>query len=336
MEEEIINAAETAQAVEAIQEAAEEAAQSSTITEAISKAADETFIKQTSSFINTIKGWFSPENIFKLIGGLLIILIFWIIYKVIIRLLKKIPSEKLPQTRFDLLRRIFKYLFYFCIAMYVLSLFGIKLSAIWGAAGITGVAIGFAAQTSLSNIISGLFILTEGSVHTGDTISVDGITGIVDAVTLLSTRVHTYDNQMIRIPNATIINNNLTNNSYHSKRRITINIDVPYGTDLEKALEICVNAANLCPTVIQNPPASAWVDGFKDCGIGLTVAAWFKPKDLIQTKTDLHITLLKELKKQKIEPPFPRMDVSMLKEEKSKPVITKQVAKTKQTVKTKK
>ena len=336
MEEEIINAAETTQAVEAIQEAAEEAAQSSTITEAISKAADETFIKQTSSFINTIKGWFSPENIFKLIGGLLIILIFWIIYKVIIRLLKKIPSEKLPQTRFDLLRRIFKYLFYFCIAMYVLSLFGIKLSAIWGAAGITGVAIGFAAQTSLSNIISGLFILTEGSVHTGDTISVDGITGIVDAVTLLSTRVHTYDNQMIRIPNATIINNNLTNNSYHSKRRITINIDVPYGTDLEKALEICVNAANLCPTVIQNPPASAWVDGFKDCGIGLTVAAWFKPKDLIQTKTDLHITLLKELKKQKIEPPFPRMDVSMLKEEKSKPVITKQVAKTKQTVKTKK
>jgi small-conductance mechanosensitive channel len=336
MEEEIINAAETAQTVEAIQEVAEEAAQSSTITEAISKAADETFIKQTSSFINTIKGWFSPENIFKLIGGLLIILIFWIIYKVIIRLLKKIPSEKLPQTRFDLLRRIFKYLFYFCIAMYVLSLFGIKLSAIWGAAGITGVAIGFAAQTSLSNIISGLFILTEGSVHTGDTISVDGITGIVDAVTLLSTRVHTYDNQMIRIPNATIINNNLTNNSYHSKRRITINIDVPYGTDLEKALEICVNAANLCPTVLQNPPASAWVDGFKDCGIGLTVAAWFKPKDLIQTKTDVHITLLKELKKQKIEPPFPRMDVSMLKEEKSKPVITKQVAKTKQTVKTKK
>lgn len=336
MEEEIINAAETAQAVEAIQEAAEEAAQTSTITEAISKAADETFIKQTSSFINTIKGWFSPENIFKLIGGLLIILIFWIIYKVIIRLLKKIPSEKLPQTRFDLLRRIFKYLFYFCIAMYVLSLFGIKLSAIWGAAGITGVAIGFAAQTSLSNIISGLFILTEGSVHTGDTISVDGITGIVDAVTLLSTRVHTYDNQMIRIPNATIINNNLTNNSYHSKRRITINIDVPYGTDLEKALEICVNAANLCPTVLQNPPASAWVDGFKDCGIGLTVAAWFKPKDLIQTKTDLHITLLKELKKKKIEPPFPRMDVSMLKEEKSKPVITKQVAKTKQIVKTKK
>lgn len=336
MEEEIINAAETLGTAEVIQEAAEQTSQTSTITEAISKAADETFIKQTSSFINTIKGWFSPENIFKLIGGILIILIFWIIYKVIIRLLKKIPSEKLPQTRFDLLRRIFKYLFYFCIAMYVLSLFGIKLSAIWGAAGITGVAIGFAAQTSLSNIISGLFILTEGSVHTGDTISVDGITGIVDAVTLLSTRVHTYDNQMIRIPNATIINNNLTNNSYHSKRRITINIDVPYGTDLEKALEICVNAANLCPTVLQNPPASAWVDGFKDCGIGLTVAAWFKPKDLIQTKTDVHITLLKELKKQKIEPPFPRMDVSMLKEEKSKPVITKQVAKTKQIVKTKK
>lgn len=317
---EVQDAAQTInQAVETIETAGEtalDAAQSGTISDALSNAANETFIKQTSSFVNTIKEWFSPENIFKIIGGLLIIFIFWIIYKIIIRLIKKIPQEKLPQARFDLVRRIIKYTFFFCVVMYTLSLFGIKLSAIWGAAGITGVAIGFAAQTSLSNIISGLFILTEGSIHTGDTISVDGTTGIVDAVTLLSTRVHTYDNQMIRIPNATIINNNLTNNSFHSKRRITINIDVPYGTDLEKALDIAVKAANLCPTVLQNPAASAWVDGFKDCGIGLTVAAWFKPKDLIQTKTDLHITLLKELKKQNIEPPFPRMDVSMLQENK--------------------
>ena len=128
---EVQDAAQTInQAVETIETAGEtalDAAQSGTISDALSNAANETFIKQTSSFVNTIKEWFSPENIFKIIGGLLIIFIFWIIYKIIIRLIKKIPQEKLPQARFDLVRRIIKYTFFFCVVMYTLSLFGIKL-----------------------------------------------------------------------------------------------------------------------------------------------------------------------------------------------------------------
>lgn len=309
---EIVSEEELVQTANAIAESTEALESSSNITDALTSAANSSFVQQTSSIVNTLKDWFKPENILKICAGLLVIFIMWIIYKVIIRLIKKIPQEKLTPQKFEIIKKVIKYLFFISIVMYVLSLFGIKLSAIWGAAGITGVAIGFAAQTTLSNLISGLFVLTEGSIHVGDSIALNDISGIVDSISLLSTRIHTFDNQMVRIPNSTIINNNLINNSYHGKRRITVTLDVTYKTDLKLALKTFENAAVSCPTVLKNPAPNTWIDGYTDSGINITVAAWFKPKDYIQTKTDLHIAILEEMKKAKIETPYPKMDINLI------------------------
>ena len=186
------------------------------------EAAGESIIQQTSTFLNWVKGFLTWDNLFKLVGALLIIFALWVIYKLVLKALKKIPPEKTTPHRQMIIGRIIKYCFYVIMVMYVLSLFGVKLSAIWGAAGIAGVAIGFAAQTSVSNLISGLFVLTEGSLKVGDLIIVGDVTGIVDSINLISVRVHTLDNEMVRIQNSTIINANLMNKSYHSKRRLTL------------------------------------------------------------------------------------------------------------------
>ena len=199
------------------------------------------------------------------------------------------------------------------MVMYVLSLFGVKLSAIWGAAGIAGVAIGFAAQTSVSNLISGLFVLTEGSLKVGDLIIVGDVTGIVDSINLISVRVHTLDNEMVRIPNSTIINANLMNKSYHSKRRLTLSVSISYDTDMAKALETLAKAPGLCPTVLQTPEPAVWFDGFGDSGINMTVAVWFKPDDFLKTKNDLYIAIKKVFDKAKIEIPFNQLDVQIKK-----------------------
>ena len=196
--------------------------------------------------------------------------------------------------------------------MYILSLFGIKLSAIWGAAGIAGIAIGFAAQTSVSNLISGLFVITEGSLKIGDTIIVDGITGVVDEINLISVRIHTFDNQMVRIPNSTIINTNLTNNSFHSKRRITLTVPVSYDTDLTKALEVLSKAPALCPTILNEPAPSVWFDGFGDRGINIVVAGWFDTKNTLKTKNDLYIAIKKVLDDAQIEIPYNKLYVKSL------------------------
>lgn len=286
--------------------------ESETLTEAAASAG-ETIAKQTSTFVNWVKGFFTWDNLFKLIGVIIVLFIFWIVYKLIIRAIKKVPAEKTNPHRQMLITKVIKYVFYVLVAMWVLNLFGVKLSAIWGAAGIAGVAIGFAAQTSVSNIISGLFVLTEGALKVGDTIIVDGITGVVESINLMSVQVHTYDNEMVRIPNSTIINTNLMNRSYHSKRRFTLTYSINYDTDMRKALEVLSKAPEFCPTVLKEPAPAVWFDNFGDSGIDLTLAVWFKPEDFIQTKNDLYIAIKKVFDDAGIDVPYNQLDINIKK-----------------------
>ena len=282
-----------------------------TIGTAASNAANDVFLSKTDSFLNWLRGFITWENLFKLIGTLLILFIIWVVFRVISRAIRKVPETKLPAQRAAIIVKFVRYIFYVVVVLYILGLFGINLKAIWGAAGIAGVAIGFAAQTSVSNLISGLFVLTEGSIHVGDTIIVGDVTGIVDEVKLLSIRVHTFDNQMVRIPNSTIINSNLMNNSYHNKRRLTLNVGVDYSTDMRTALETLKKAPALCPTVLSDPAPAVWFDGFADSSINLVVAVWFKPVDFLQTKNDLYIAIKQVLDEAGISIPFNQLDVHM-------------------------
>lgn len=270
------------------------------------------FFTTTTNMLNWGKSLLTWENLFKLIGAIIIFAIIFVIYKLLLRAIKKIPAEKTTPQRTAILKRTVKYLFYTVTVIYVLSLFGIKLSAIWGAAGIAGVAIGFAAQTSVSNLISGLFVITEGALKIGDTIIVEGVTGVVDAINLISVRIHTYDNQMVRIPNSTIINTNLTNNSYHKIRRLTLQVSVSYDTDMEQALQALSKAPALCPTVISDPAPAVWFDGFGSSGLTMTVAVWFESSDFLQTKNDLHIAIKKVLDQAQITIPFNKVEVKIL------------------------
>ncbi len=282
-----------------------------TIGTAASNAANDVLLSKTDSFINWVRSFITWENLFKLIGTLLILFIIWVIFRVISRAIRKVPETKLPAQRAAIIVKFLRYICYVVLVLYVLGLFGINLKAIWGAAGIAGVAIGFAAQTSVSNLISGLFVLTEGSIHVGDTIIVGDVTGIVDEVKLLSVRVHTYDNQMVRIPNSTIIGSNLTNNSYHNKRRLTLKVGVDYSTDMRKALETLQKAPLLCPTVLKDPAPAVWFDGFDASSINLVVAVWFKPVDFLQTKNDLYVAMKQVLDEAGISIPFNQLDVHL-------------------------
>ncbi|MCR4580728.1 MAG: mechanosensitive ion channel family protein [Treponema sp.] len=287
------------------------------VTEATEAAqtAGEEFMTKTSDFIDWVHGLLTWENLFKLIGGLLLIFIMWIVYRLIIRAIKKSKSKKMDTHKKQMLSHFIKYIFYVLVVLEVLSLLGIKLSALLGAAGIAGVAIGFAAQTSVSNLISGLFVLTEGSIKVGDTVTVDGITGVVDEINLLSVHINTFDNHMVRIPNSTIINSDLTNINYHKTRRMTIAVSVDYSTDMKTAIEALKKAPALCPTVVADPAPAAWFDGFADSGINMTLAAWFKPADFLQTKNDLYIAIKTVLDEAGITIPFNQLDVRIKEDE---------------------
>lgn len=273
----------------------------------------ETTIEQISTFTKWIKSFLTWNNLLRVVIAVVVLLVLWIVYRLIIRGVKRVKSEKMTLNRQQMIMRAVKYAYWILVVMYVLSLFGVKLSAIWGAAGIAGVAIGFAAQTSVSNLISGLFVITEGSLKVGDFIVVDGVSGIVDEVKLISVRIHTLDNQMIRIPNSKIIDSSMTNNSYHSIRRMTLNVSIAYNTDMPKALEALEKAPALCDKVLTDPAPAVWFDGFGESGINMTIAYWFNSTDLVAAKNQMYCAMKKVFDDAGIEIPYNKLDVNLLK-----------------------
>nr|QGT51361.1 mechanosensitive ion channel protein [uncultured Spirochaetaceae bacterium] len=263
------------------------------------------------SFIKWVKDFVTWETLFKMIGVAVILLAMWIIYRLILRRIRKIPAEKMSAQRSLIITKITNYAFYIILIMYVLSVFGVKLSAIWGAAGVAGVALAFAAQTSVSNIISGIFVISEKALKVGDLITVGNESGIVDDIGLLSVKVHTLDNQMVRIPNSAIINTNLRNTSYFSQRRMTISCSVGYEIDLSFALEALKKAPEYCSVVLKDPAPAFWIDGFGTSGMNLVMAIWFEAANFLEAKNQAFIAIKRVFDEAKIEIPYNKIDVKI-------------------------
>lgn len=132
-----------------------------------------------------------------------------------------------------LVGRIVFYSGFLFIVVTILHECGFNITALVGAAGIFGVAIGFASQTSISNIISGFFLIVEHSFSIGDTIKSGDIIGIVESVDLLAVTVRTPDNKLVRVPNEMVLKQHLTNLTYYTIKRIDYVISVPYLEDVE-------------------------------------------------------------------------------------------------------
>ncbi len=267
--------------------------------------------------VDELTSYITWGNLARIITGVVGVLIFWGIYRGLRHLVRKTARKTFEERNVNSILKVIKYVFYVLITMYVLELFGIDLTAIWGAAGIAGVALGFAAQTSVSNLISGLFVLTEKTMRIGDFIEVDGVSGTIDSVGLLAVKVHTLDNQLIRIPNSNIINTKLKNYSSYEYRRYVFDVSVDYATDLEKAIEVLKKVPSLCPTVITDkedyaPKAFCTTPG--ESGIGMSVVVWCRRTDFLETKNAVCLAVIKLFNEAGINIPYNRMDVSILNE----------------------
>jgi small-conductance mechanosensitive channel len=130
---------------------------------------------------------------------------------------------------------------------------GFNVTALLGAAGVLGVAIGFASQTSISNIISGFFLLLERPFSIGDIIKSGEMTGTVESIDLLSIRIRTTDNKLVRLPNEMVLKHHLTNLTYYSIKRINILLSVPYTENIEQCKTIAQKVAASDPLFLTNP-----------------------------------------------------------------------------------
>ena len=135
----------------------------------------------------------------------------------------------------SLVTSVFNYIMYFIIVTVVLSLFGVNVSSILAVAGVGGVAVSFGAQTLVKDVISGLFIWSEGSIAVGDIVDINGLQGEVEAIAIRTTTVRNYNGNVFTIPNGDI--RSITNMSRGFKRAI-VDIRCPYEENQQRMVDI--------------------------------------------------------------------------------------------------
>jgi small-conductance mechanosensitive channel len=201
-----------------------------------------------------------------------------------------------------------KAIFYFgsiLIIMTVLYQMEFKLTAILGAAGIAGIAIGFASQTSISNIISGLFLISEKPFAVGDLIQIGDTKGIVLSIDLLSVKLRTFDNQYIRIPNETLIKNQVTNVTRFPIRRLDIKLGVAYKEDLSKVREVLLDIAEKNPYSLDEPEPIVHLVNFGESALELLFAVWCVKTDYLELSAKIMQEIKERFDAEGIEIPFP-------------------------------
>lgn len=182
---------------------------------------------------------------------------------------------------------------------------GVDLFSVLGAAGVAGVAIGFAAQTALSNVISGIFIMSERRIRIGDYIRAAGCEGTVESVNLLSISLRQTDNSLVRIPCETIIKNPVVNVTGDTLRRCDFDLGVDYASDLQQVRQVILQVVQDQPGLSTDPAPVVLFTGFGESSLDLHIGAWCKTEDYHSVRFLFAKELLDAFRREGINIPFP-------------------------------
>ncbi|MBI5785591.1 MAG: mechanosensitive ion channel [Rhodocyclales bacterium] len=196
-----------------------------------------------------------------------------------------------------------------------LPVVGIDLTTLSVFGGALGVGLGFGLQKIAANYVSGFIILLDRSIRIGDLISVGPDRGQVSRITTRYTVIKGMTGVEAIVPNEVLVGSVVQNESFSDTRvRIALPVQVAYGSDLERAMAIMVEAAVAQPRVLADPPAKAFVTAFADSGINLELGFWVgDPEEgTLQLRSDINLGIWRAFQAAGIEIPFPQREVRIV------------------------
>jgi len=253
--------------------------------------------------------YFNAENLEKLITAVIILIVGVILIHLIALLVKKLLPGKLSLQRKMIINRLVIYTGYLALFFIVISVLEINLAPIFGAAGVIGLVIGVASQTTIGNIVSGFFLVSEKSFEIGDVIKIGDKSGVVYSIDLLSIKIKTFDNLLIRIPNQSVITSDLTNVTRFPIRRLDFNIGVAYKEDLGKVRELLEQIVQQNPLCLEEPEPLIVFKEFGSSSIDILLGVWFEKTNYLKVKNSVFTDIKKTFDEEGIEIPFPHISV---------------------------
>jgi len=253
----------------------------------------------------TWTNWLTGEKLASLIRVFLLVAVGIPALVLLGRLVDRLVRQHVTLQAGMLIRKGIVYFGTAVIFITVLHELGFELTALLGAAGIVGVAVGFAAQTSLSNLISGLFLIWESPFQVGDILTIGQTTGIVHSIDLLSVKLRTFDNQFVRIPNESLIKTQFTNITRFPIRRLDLNIGVAYKEDIAKVMKALSEVADRNPYCLDEPAPIIVFLGFGESALQFLFGVWFAKADVLILRNSIYKEIKERFDADGIEIPFP-------------------------------
>ncbi len=272
-------------------------------------------MKEINDFLNYVLEY--NDHIGISVKTILITIIIIIIASYLLKLFERLVVTRLERhnkNKFETVFSFAKWLLYIVIFLTTLSSSGVNVSAIFAASAALLIGIGLALQTFFQDIISGIFIILDQSVHVGDYIEMDGKVGKVEEIKLRTTRAVTIDNKVLIIPNHKYLKNSLYNWTQNgTETRESVLVGVAYGSDVQLIKRMLLQAAREHENILVHPAPLVLFNNFGDSALEFELIFSLNNSfKVVVIKSDLRFTIDKLFRENNISIPFPQRDVHII------------------------
>ncbi|MEO6348546.1 MAG: mechanosensitive ion channel domain-containing protein [Aquaticitalea sp.] len=257
------------------------------------------------------------EKISISLMDLIILTIVLILATVLLRVLLKLLSRNLPyddKRKFGVVFGYARWLVYVVIVLITFHSLGIPVTGIFAASAALLIGIGLALQTLFQDIISGVFILIDQSVHVGDIIEIEGKVGRVEEIKLRTTRATTIDNKVLIVPNHLYLTNTLYNWTQNgTTTRENVKVGVAYGSDVQLVKKLLLQAAKSQPDVLDRPEPRVLFTDFGENSLNFSVA--FTLNDSFNARfpqSEIRFEIDRLFRENNVSIPFPQRDIHII------------------------
>ena len=203
---------------------------------------------------------------------------------------------------------------YIALAIVVVSSLGFSTAGIIAAFSAVALAVALALKDSLGSLANGVILIFTKPFKKGDFIAVDGMEGTVQDIRLFNTKILTYSNEEIIVPNSEVLGNKLVNYTTMPLRRVVIAFPVPYDSDIDAVREIILGCATAHPLAVASPAPAVVLDAYDSSAVRLSVRVWTLNENYWTVTNELKEILFNTLRDKGIEIPFDRLDVQLIGE----------------------
>ena len=267
--------------------------------------------------VDDFKSWFSengPDIAFKAAIFILVMFFFWILASITGRVVKRaVSASKLNLSHLlqEMLISIASRLVMILGLLMALSQVGVSLTPLLAGLGVAGFIIGFALQDTLGNFASGVMILMYRPYDIGDNVEVAGIFGQVHTMNLVSTTIHTFDNQTLIIPNNKIWGDVIKNVTAQSDRRVDMTFSISYSDDVPHAERVLAAILDEHEKVLSEPKPTVKLHKLGESSVDFVVRPWVRTEDYWDVYWDITREVKMRFDRESISIPFPQRDVHL-------------------------